>query len=519
MTYLVGIDLGSTSLKATIHDADGNLAASASRPTERRHPDPDHPDWTVWDPDQIWNGTAEALREAVSRLEDPGRIRGVAVTGMGMDGVPVDEHGQWLYPFISWLDPRTEPQQRWWLDTIGAWKQFSIGGNQLWPVTSALRILWFRENEPELFARTRRWVLIEDFLNLKLCGVLATDYSMASNTLLLDQRGRRWSEELLTASGLDREILCDPHPSGTRLGEVTAEAAAATGLPAGTPVVLGGHDYLMSTLPTGAFRPGVVLDVTGTWEIVTASMDEPVLTREVLDMGIIIESHVARDRFSAMCASVAADTLEWYRRELGSRGAATAAATGDEPSLDWPEVIEEARSSPPGARGVHFLPHLSGSTAPVVDPHSMGAFVGIRASVARADLVRAMFEGLDYQFRDILEALQRGLGIRVDRVAAVGGAVQNEFWMQNKADVLGLPIEAPAIQEATALGASIVAGIGVGVYADEEEAYARVSRPGRVFEPDPSLRDRYDEGFEVYRQLYPALAEPHRSIFRREVET
>ncbi|MBN1418894.1 MAG: carbohydrate kinase, partial [Planctomycetes bacterium] len=266
MSYLVGVDLGSTSIKAVVFDPDGTEVAAASRPTERLHPDPAHPEWTVWPPERIWGGAAEALREATGALSDPRAIRAVAVTGMGMDGVPIDRDGNWLYPFISWLDPRTEPQRRWWVEHIGEESQFAITGNQIWPIMTALRILWMKENEPAILARTWKWLLIEDFLNFKLCGACATDYSMASNTLFLDQRRRTYAEELIALAGIDRDLLCDPKPSGTIIGEVTAAAAEATGLPAGTPVALGGHDYLCAALPAGAFRPGEVLDVTGTWE-------------------------------------------------------------------------------------------------------------------------------------------------------------------------------------------------------------------------------------------------------------
>jgi sugar (pentulose or hexulose) kinase len=163
MDYLAGIDLGSTSLKCVIYDLDGNIVASGSRPTERVHPDAGHPEWTVWQPEQIWGGTAAAMKEAVAGLDDPRRIRAVAVTGMGMDGVPVDEKGRWLYPFISWHDSRTEAQLRWWERHIGAEKTFATGGNTLWRFSTALRLLWMAEHEPGLLARTDKWLLIEEF--------------------------------------------------------------------------------------------------------------------------------------------------------------------------------------------------------------------------------------------------------------------------------------------------------------------------------------------------------------------
>lgn len=504
MSYLVGIDLGSTSLKAVIYDLTGRAVAKASRPTQVFNPDPAHPDWAIWKPEQIWGGTAEALREAVSRLDDPKKIRAVAVTGMGMDGVPMDKSGRWLYPFISWHCPRTAPQHAWWMEHIGAERQFAITGNQLWAINSALRILWMREHEPAVLEKTDKWLLIEDFVNFMLCGVRATDYSMASNTLLFDQRTRRYSDELLRLSGVERRWLCDPLPSATPLGEVHAQAAEATGLPAGTPVILGGHDFLCGMLPVGAFKPGVVLDVMGTWDIVTVAISEPVLTPAVQRMGWWIDSHVARGMYAAMGTAVAADMLEWFRREYGQPEKAQAAALGGK---DWDYLMAAAEASPPGARGVMFLPHMSGCTIPVPDPKSKGAFIGLRNVATKSDMLRAVIEALNYQFLEIMAGLETAVGVAPQKLVAGGGGTSNPFWMQNRADMAGRAIEAPAIEETTPLGAAILAGIGVGLYKDEEDAFRQVYRPGRVYEPDLKLSAFYAERFEVFRKIYPALKE------------
>lgn len=503
MDYLAGIDLGSTSLKCVIYDLNGNVVSSASRPTERYHPYPDHPEWTVWQPEQIWGGTAAAMKDAVAQLDDPGNIKGVAVTGMGMDGVPVDEQGTWLYPFISWHDPRTAPQLQWWEDHIGAGKTFSIGGNTLWRFSTALRLLWMAEHEPDILARTDKWLLIEDFLNFMLCGRLATDYTMASCTLLFDQKKCDWSEEILAESGIERRLMCDVHPSGTYLGEVTASASAATGLPEGTPVVLGGHDYLCGALPVGAFAPGVVLDVTGTWEIVLVTIPDPILTPKVQKLGVTVETHVARDTYTVWGGAVASDMLEWYRKEYGFEAQQRANEAG---GVDWDYLMAEASASPAGAKGVMFLPHMSAAGCPVVDARSLGAFVGLSNFAGSGDMLRAIIEGLNYQVLDIVTALRNGVGIDPDRLVAVGGATRNEFWMQNKADVVGLPIEVPEVEEATPLGAAILAGIGVGLYKDEQDAFERVYKPGKIYQPDHQLAPKYAELYQIYRQLYPALA-------------
>jgi xylulokinase len=500
--YLAGIDLGSTSLKCVVYDLAGSVLASGSRPTERFHPHPEHPQWTVWDPAQIWGGAAAAVREAVAKLDDPEGIAAVAVTGMGMDGVPVDESGTWLYPFISWLCPRTEPQREWWEKTIGAEKTFSIGGNNLWAFSTALRLLWMAEHEPEVLRRTRKWLLIEDFLNFMLCGRQATDYSMASCTLLFDQRTRGWSKEMLGLSGIDGNLLCDPAPSGTVLGEVTRAASEATGLPEGTPVVLGGHDYLCGALPVGALSPGVFLDVSGTWEVVQATMPSPVLTPELQRIGATVECHVARNQYSVMGAAVSAEMLEWYRREFGSEARAKAAARG---CVDWETLMEEAAASPVGSRGVMFLPHMGGAGCPVVDSRSLGGFAGLSGAATRGDMLRALIEGLNYQLLDIIQEMKKNLGFDMRTLVVAGGAVRNEFWMQNKADMIGRSIEVPEVEDASPMGAAMLAGIGVGIYHNESDAFEHVQKPGRTYDPDPRVTSRYAEWFPIYKSLYPAL--------------
>jgi xylulokinase len=502
MDYLVGIDLGSTNLKAVIYDVQGNAVASGSRPTKRHHPNPDHPDWTVWQPDEIWGDAAASIRDAVAQLDDPSQIRGVAVTGMGMDGVPLDEEGNALYPFISWLCPRTNPQLEWWKKNIGADKSFAVGGDMLWSFSTAFRVLWMAEHEPEILARCHKWVLIEDFVNYKLCGRLATDYSMASGTLLFDLAKHDWSDEMLGLAGIDRGLWCDAHPSGTVLGEIQDAAAQETGLPAGTPVVLGGHDFQCGALPVGAFKPGVVLDVTGTWEILLTATERPVLTPALQAAGITVDAHVARDLYGPWGGAVASEMLEWYRKEYG-----TALLEGDNESREseWKRLMAEAAKSPVGAKGVLFLPHMSGAGCPVVDARSRGAFVGLHGGATRSDLLRALIEGLNYQSLDIVNTMNASLGEDYEKFIVVGGAIRNEFWMQNKANVLGHPIEISTAEEATPLGAAILAGIGVGLYRDEQDAFDHVHKPGKTIEPNAEAHAFYKEGYETYKRLYPAL--------------
>jgi xylulokinase len=509
MDLLMAIDLGSTSLKAVIYDLDGDVVASASRPTEKLTPDA-HPEWVIWDPAQIWDGSSAAIKEAVSQIDDPAQIKGVAVTGMGMDGVPVDERGNHLYPFISWHDPRTASQAEWWVNNIGEEKTFAITGFPCWPITAAMRILWMNENEPEVMARADKWLLIEDFINQKLCGAVATDYSMASCMLLMDQKERKWSDELIKASGIDKSLLPNPMQSGTVLGKVSAEASAATGLSEETTVVLGGHDHICGTLPVGAYKPGTMFDVIGTWESVIATVQSPVMTEAVMKSAICMQAHVVEGMYAAWGGAPSGESLEWFRKEFGFEAEQKAQKCG---GVVWEHLMASLLHTEPGASGAMYLPHISAAGCPVNDSKSLGAFVGLSNTVTKADMLRAVIEGLNYQFMEIKEAMEAGLGCRFENIIVAGGVSQNEFWIQNKADMMGLPVHVSDVTEATPLGAAMLAGIGLGLYNNLDEAYDRVRKSDRIYEPNKANTERYAELYKIYKTVYPALKPVNHSLF------
>lgn len=502
MDYLLGVDIGSTSLKAVIYDLHGNVISKSACPTEKYSPYTNHPDWVIWKPDQIWNGIASSIEKAVSEIDNPKAIKAVAVTGMGMDGVPVDHRGDCLYPFISWHDPRTEPQLRWWMENIGIERQFEIGGNTLFRFNTALRLLWMAEHEPQILKKTHKWLLIEDFINYNLCGVYATDFSMASTTLLFDQKSKSWSKTLLEKSGIDEDLLCDPLPSGTLLGNVHKNAAAKTGLAEGTPVVLGGHDYLCSALPVGAFKPDVLLNITGTWEAIVSSKSIPMLTSHVQKTGMSVQSHVAKNMYATSGYCVAAGMLEWYRKEFGFKAQLAAEEKGGQ---DWDFLMAEALASPLGANGILFLPHMHGAGCPIMDSRSMGAFLGLKGTPTQGDFVRAMIEGVNFQLLHMISSMEDCLEEKVNDLITVGGGTSNQFWMQNKADVFGKSISVPQVDEATALGAAILAGIGVGMYKDEQDALKYVQKPVKTYQPNEENHQKYQTLFKLYKQLYEVL--------------
>jgi xylulokinase len=372
--------------------------------------------------------------------------------------------------------------------------------------------MWLKENEPELASRVNKWLIVEDFVNYKLTGKYSTDFTDASPTLLFDQRSLTWSDEMLKIAGLEKDLLPVPQASGSFVGEITSQAAEKTGLAPGTPLFQGGHDYLVGALAAGAISPGMFLDVTGTWELVITPTTSPQWTSEIRQLGLTVEAHSVPATYCIWAGGTAASMLEWYKDQIGFEAHRQAqAGLGNV----WSYLMDEAQSAPPGANGIFFLPHFNGTACPNLDPRSLGAFIGLNDNTKRADMIRAMVEGLDYAFLNMLKAVELGAGQRAEQITAIGGGVRNDFWMQNKADVSGRLVVTPEIDEATALGAAMLAGVGVGVYGNLIEASRQVYKPGRLFEPNLKLASLYADLFEIYREIYPALERVNGRIYER----
>jgi len=317
---------------------------------------------------------------------------------------------------------------------------------------------------------------------------------------------------MLKISGLDKDVLPTPQPCGSFLGKGHPRQAEKTGLAPGTPIYQGGHAYLVGALAAGAISPGMFLDVTGTWELVITPTTHPQWTSEIRQLGLTVEAHSAPGMYCIWGGGTAASMLEWYKDQFGSDALRQAQAGQGNV---WLNLMEGARTSSPGANGVFFLPHFNGTACPNLDPRSLGAFLGLNDTTKKEDMIRAVVEGLNYASLDMLKALELGAGLKADKITAIGGGTRNEFWMQNKADISGRPVETLEVKESTALGAAMLAGVGSGVYRDLAEAVQRVHKPGKLYEPDTRLASLYTELFEMYREIYPALSRLNNRIYNR----
>ncbi|MEW5956587.1 MAG: FGGY family carbohydrate kinase [Chloroflexota bacterium] len=495
MDITLGLDLGTTNCKVLALDTQGQQVASATAPTpvHPRSTDPSSPEYEAI---ALWELSGRLIREVLAQLTPEQRVAGLAVTSMAEAGVLLDAAGQALFPILTWHDRRTQPWRAWWGARLTQAEIYGITGLPLDHIYSVNKILWQRDFDPFTFARAQTWLCLADWITFCLTGERATSFSQASRTMLFDIRGRAWSDDLLRLAGLAPALMPPALPSGQIVGRVTAGAAGATGLPAGTPVVSGGHDHICAALAAGVVAPGPVLDSAGTAEAILFPLDAPILTKTAADAGVCCGHHTVRDRYYLVGGVMSGAVTGWLGRLLaGDASAATLAG-----------LMDEAMAAPLMANGVWFLPYLGGSGPPDRDPAAWGAWLGLRLKHSRADLMRAAMEGLAFAVRYLLEGLQGVTGSPITELRAVGGGSRHPWWQSLKADVLGLPVETPAVTDVTAQGAALLAGIGVGLYRDATEAAALAHRPARRFEPDPARHAVYDQAYhEVYLKLYPTL--------------
>lgn len=499
--YLLGIDIGTTNLKANLYDAAGRRVAAASRATVAQHAHPHNPDWAEYSPEALWQATADNIREVVGQVPDAGQIKALAVVGMGEPIIPVDRRGDWLYPAICWFDRRTEPQAQWWLEHVGARRVYGITGQPVSFFLSLNAMLWLREHEPEVFRRAHRWLVVEDYVMFKLAGVYATDYSIASRTMGFDVQRKCWSEEVFAAAALDPAVMALPHPSGTAVGSVTESAAAMTGLAPGTVVATGGHDHGCTSLPANVLGPDSVLNSTGTADVMLGVLPEARLSEAAHAAAIPVYPHPLPDRYQVMdCILFGATALDWYLERFGGDLRERATHTGGNV---YDLLLAGAEQADARAGGLIWLPNVRGTPT---DPAVRGAFLGIRDSHTGGDFVRAILEGICYEVRARIDQFERLFDADVQRVVAVGGASRSPFWSQLRADVTGRTVEVLDTEEAASLGGAMLAGIAAGIYADYDTAVRQVYRVQRRFAPDPRRREQYDECYRrVYRRCAAAL--------------
>jgi xylulokinase len=435
-------------------------------------------------------------------VSDAGQVASVAVASMGEAAVPLDAQGRPTYQAIAWFDQRTQPQVEWLTQTIGKDRLFELTGLSLQPIFGLCKLLWFKEHQPEAFDRTVRWLNMADYIAFRLCGVQATDYSLASRTLALDLRRLQWAEALIREVGLLPSLFAPLTPSGTLLGKVTPASAAATGLPPTASVSAGGQDHVCGALAVGVVRPGAMLNSMGTAEAIFIPLEQPILDPEMGRQGYTQGVHVAGGHYYVLGGQYTSGaSVEWWREVVEG--------------VDYTTLIAEAGDVSPGSLGVCFLPHLRLANSPYDDPKGRGAFIGLNADAKRGTLFRAILEGLAYESRHSLEVLLTYPGVApLKHIYAIGGATRNPLLMQIKASVMNQAMTVLEVAEGVSLGAAVLGGLGAGIYPDVPAMLAQLDYTQTEVQPAADQVELYDSYFrQVYRKIYLALRPLHHAIY------
>ena len=501
---LVGVDFGTTHIRALVIETDGTVVASGSAPTPIEHP---RPGWAEHDPEALWRATVAALRQATDQLDDPDRIAGLAVASVGEAGVPLDGEGRPTFGAIAWFDTRPEVECAEASAKIGADRWAEVTGVASNPMFSLCKLLWLKANAPEAYARTRRWLNMADYLAWRLSGVAAADYSLASRTLALDLNAGAWADDLLKQVGIDPDLFAPLTANGAALGPVLPDVAEATGLPQHCVIGVGGHDHIVGALAAGAWRPGTLLNSLGTAEALLLALDQPIadiaLTRAGYAQGAMMLDRPYYYVFAASFTSGA--SVDWLHRVVGAE-------------IPHETLIGEAESVQAGSHGLHFLPTLRMGNPPHPDPVARGSFVGLYPEANRGALYRAVLEGIAYESRQMLDGMLTSAGAaQIEQVRAVGGVSRNRLLMAIKAAVFDRTIKVLEMPESTGLGAAILGGLAAGVFPDVETSLAGLKCPETEIRPDGVLTDFYDRRYRsIYCRLRPATADLHAAIVDAE---
>ena len=500
---LVGVDVGTSSIKVAAFDEHGGLLALRRGPTPTTRLGGG---LVEHDAEALWSNTALLLRGLATELGDASRIVGLAVASVGEAGLPVDARGRALRPAIAWYDARASDEATWWTEQVGADQINRITGQSVDPHYGVNKLMWVRANEPAVFRATRHWLSIADFIVLRLTGEVVTDPTLASRTMAWDQRSRSWSEELLSAAAIDPRLLPPVVPSGSIVGHVRPDAARQTGLAAGTIVASGGHDRLCGAYAVRSGRQ-ILVDSTGSAEAIVVPVAEFVeRTAEKAGHVACYADVVPGQYVLSARVGYAGALVDWFRRLVGdSSGLGAESQEPDPDGMATLEALTKLIPTPLDWSGLMVYPSFGRVVTPVWDPRTAGgAILGLTLAHGRGHLFQALLEGICYSLRRNVEWLEELGAPPVETLRVEGGATRNPVWMQLKADISGHAIEAVQIPEPTALGAALLAGVAAGVYADHRAAGAAVEVPCTTWLPDPARQERFDR---AYRTSYLPLAD------------
>lgn len=502
MSYLIGIDIGTSGTKTVLFDERGNTVASSTVEYDMAQPEIG---WAEQDPEDWWKATCQSLREVIGKSGiNVDEIKGIGLSGQMHGAVLLDKDGNVLRSAIIWCDQRSSAECEEITDIIGYGRLIELAANPALTGFTAPKVMWVKKHQPEIFEKIAHILLPKDYIRYRLTGEFATEVSDASGTLFLNVKERKWSREIVEKLGLNIEWLPEVYESHVVSGKVCKKAAESTGLKEGTPVVGGGGDQAAGAVGNGIVKKGLVSSTIGTSGVVFAYTDKVTIDPKGR---VHTFCHAIPDTWHVMGVTQGAGlSLKWWRDNFGFEEKTLGSLTGTDPYVYMDKEAEQAQ---PGCGGLISLPYLMGERTPHLDPYAKGVFFGLTAKHRRQEVIRSVLEGVVFSLRDCLEII-KGMGIPVEEIRASGGGGRSRIWRQIQADVFKTDIVTINSAEGPALGVALLAGVGTGLYSSVVEACDAVIKRVSVQHPNQSLFDVYEKNYRLYTALYPAVKDLYR---------
>ena len=498
ISYTIGIDVGTTSIKGVLLNCSGNLIVTTAKEYTLESASGD---LCEVDPEIYWNISCYIINELLKNSSiNPAQIKGIAFSSQGETLIVTDQSGHPLRKAIVWLDNRSVKEAKEIELEFGSQLIMDVTGQPevvaTWPAT---RILWLRENEPETFAKSYKYLLVEDYLLYRLTGIFCTEHSLSSSTLYFDINQKIWWKEMLMFLGITEENLPDLKPSGSVVGKLTPEAIIATGLTANTLVITGAYDHPAGAIGAGNIHPGTITLTLGASMAMCVTLNKPLRD---LSLKIPCQCHAVPGLYFLLpYTQTAGMVLKWFKDEFFISGPP---AAGQGNSNIYPLMDQLAGSVPSGSDGLLMLPHLMGTGSPEFNQKAKGAFVGINLGTSKGHFVRAILEAIAFSIRHNLVALEEK-GIAVDKIILLGGGGRSPIWCQIIADVTGIQVVTLTQSENSSVGAAILAGIGSGIFQDLKSASEKCSEIRERYHPDNQNRIVYKQLMERYLLLSKSI--------------
>lgn len=493
--YLLGIDIGTSACKIALFAKDGKVEAAASGAYPVYYP---KPGWVEQNPDEWWEAVCTTIQKVLETSHVlPSQIAGIGIDGQSWSAIAIDREGKVLTNTPIWMDTRAQEICDRMNQKIGAEKIFELCGNMLQPSYTTAKILWYKEQMPEVYEKTDKILQSNSFIAYRLTGQITQDVSQGYGLHCFNMRTGTWDQDMCEALGIPFQFLPEIVPCHQVVGTVTEKAAEETGLLAGIPVVAGGLDAACGTLGAGVVHAGETQEQGGQAGGMSICIEE-----YAADPRLILGYHVVPDQWLLQGGTTGGGgVMRWLEQEFADYERSVAVEKG---RTSLHQYNDKAEQVTPGSDGLVFLPYMAGERSPIWDPNAKGVFYGLDFGKTKGHMIRACMEGVAYSLKHNLD-IAESAGAEVKELLAVGGSANSALWMQIKSDITGKPLAVPFSDTATTLGAALLAGVGVGMYEDFEDAVKQTVKITRRYEPNAETSEAYQRNYETYLALYDNL--------------